>query len=50
MPPEFILEKFDSGMHFISLDEKTVLALTKKGKKVICKVNDLAAFHCANYA
>lgn len=48
MPQIYLLEKFDSGMHFILLDEKTVLALTKNNnKRVICKLNDLVEFHCA---
>lgn len=48
MPTELILQKFDSGMHFLMLDRKTVLALTKNNnKRAICKLNDKVEFHCA---
>jgi uncharacterized protein YdeI (YjbR/CyaY-like superfamily) len=48
MPTEFIIEKFDSGMHFLMLDKKTVLELTKNNnKRAICKLNDQIEFHCA---
>lgn len=48
MATEFILEKFDSGMHFIMLDNKTVKALTKAdNKRAICKLNNEIEFHCA---
>jgi Domain of unknown function (DUF1905)/Bacteriocin-protection, YdeI or OmpD-Associated len=48
MDIEFILEKFDSGMHYIMLDKKTVITLTKDdNKRVICNLNNQIAFHCA---
>ncbi|MDP2037449.1 MAG: YdeI/OmpD-associated family protein [Ignavibacteria bacterium] len=48
MPKEFILEKFDSGMHYIMLDKKTVATLTKdNNKRAICKLNNQLEFHCA---
>lgn len=48
MKTEFILKKFDSGMHYILLDEKTVEGLTQNdNKRAICKVNNEIAFHCA---
>jgi Domain of unknown function (DUF1905)/Bacteriocin-protection, YdeI or OmpD-Associated len=48
MAQEFTLKKFDSGMHFIMLDNKTVKALTKgNNKRVICRLNDTVEFHCA---
>ncbi len=43
-----IVEKFNSGMHYIMLDNKAVVTLTKGGnKRAICKLNDTAEFHCA---
>ncbi len=48
MMKQFVLEKFDSGMHYITLDSKTVLPLTKNGnKRAICKLNNEIEFHCA---
>ncbi|MBC8153320.1 MAG: YdeI/OmpD-associated family protein [Bacteroidetes bacterium] len=48
MATEFVLEKFDSGMHFILLDEETISLLSKnKNKRAICKLNDEVEFHCA---
>ncbi len=48
MTTKCIVEKFDSGMHFIMLDKKTVATLTKGGnKRAICKLNNKAEFHCA---
>ncbi len=47
MATEFLLKKFDSGMHYIMLEEKTVLKLTKnKNKRAICKINNKLDFHC----
>ncbi len=44
----YTLKKFDGGMHFITLDDKTVQSLTKDGnRRVICKMNREVAFHCA---
>ncbi len=44
----YILEKFDSGMHFIMLEESSVKDLTKnKNKRVICTINNILEFHCA---
>ena len=48
MKTEFILEKFDSGMHFIMLDDQTVQTLIKDGNnRVICKLENAVEFHCA---
>lgn len=48
MTTKYIVEKFDSGMHFIMLDKKTVATLTKEGNtRAICKLNDTIEFHCA---
>ena len=48
MATEFVLEKFGSIMHYIMLDKKTVLALTKNDdKRAICRLNDALEFHCA---
>jgi hypothetical protein len=48
MEKEYKLEKFDSGMHFIMLDEKTVKVLSKNGnKRVICTINGTVNFHSA---
>lgn len=44
----FVLKKFDSGMHYIMPDPKTVSDLTKNNnKRVICRLNDTLEFHCA---
>jgi uncharacterized protein YdeI (YjbR/CyaY-like superfamily) len=48
MATEFVLEKFDSGMHFIMLNNDIVNALTKENnKRVKCKMNNEVEFHCA---
>lgn len=48
MATEFILKKFDSGMHYIMLDTKTVSTLTKdNNKRAVCRLNDQVEFHCA---
>lgn len=48
MATEYILEKFDGGMHYIMLDRKTVLALTKnQNRRAICRLNDEVEIHCA---
>lgn len=48
MEAEFLLEKFDSGMHYIVLDKETVSALTKNGSnRVLCQLNGKGTFHCA---
>jgi hypothetical protein len=48
MTKEFILEKFDSGMHFIRVDEETVTTITTgNNKRVICNIQDEVTFHCA---
>lgn len=47
MATEYLLEKFDSGMHYLLLEEETVLELTKNdNKRVICKINNAIEFHC----
>jgi len=48
MTQEYILEKFDSGMHYIMLDKQTVDAFSKNGnKRILCTINDQVEFHCA---
>lgn len=48
MLKEFVLEKFDSGMHYIMLDKKTVSSLTKnENRRAICTINGEVEFHCA---
>jgi hypothetical protein len=48
MATEYILEKFDSGMHYIMLDKKFIATLTKgNNKRAICKLNNEVEFHCA---
>jgi hypothetical protein len=48
MATEYILEKFDSGMHYIMLDKKSIATLTKgNNKRAICKLNNEVEFHCA---
>jgi Bacteriocin-protection, YdeI or OmpD-Associated/Domain of unknown function (DUF1905) len=48
MANEYVLEKFDSGMHYIMLDKNTVMALTKsENRRAICIINGEVEFHCA---
>ncbi len=48
MKATFLVEKFESGMHFILLNQKIVTALTKNGnKRTICRLNDTLEFHCS---
>lgn len=48
MTQEYILEKFDSGMHYMMLDKQTVDAFSKNGnKRILCTINDQVEFHCA---
>lgn len=48
MPKKYLLQKFDNGMHYILLDKKTVLALTKNNnKRAICTLNGVVEFHGA---
>jgi hypothetical protein len=48
MATEYLLEKFDSGMHYIMLDKKSIATLTKAdNKRAICKLNNEVEFHCA---
>ena len=48
METEIVLERFDSGMHYIMLDKKTVAALTKdNNKRAICRLNNQLEYHCA---
>lgn len=45
---EYILQKFETGMHYIILNERNVIHLTKKkNKRVVCRINDQLEFHCA---
>jgi hypothetical protein len=42
------LEKFSSGMHYVMVnDEMLTPFLSKKIKRVMCKINDSLDFHCA---
>lgn len=44
----FVLEKFDSGMHYIMLDEEVVQTLiAHNNHRVMCRLNDQVEFHCA---
>jgi hypothetical protein len=48
MTKEYKLERFDSGMHFIMLDNETVASLTQNdNKRAICTLNKIESFHCA---
>lgn len=48
MAAEYILERFDTGMHYIMLDSKTASAFTKSGnRRVLCKLNDKVELHSA---
>jgi Bacteriocin-protection, YdeI or OmpD-Associated/Domain of unknown function (DUF1905) len=48
MATEYVLEKFDSGMHYIMLDKKTVMTLTKnENRRAICIINGEVEIHCA---
>jgi hypothetical protein len=44
----YTLKKFPIGMHYIMLEEDTVMALTKDGnKRALCLINGQVEFHCA---
>ncbi len=48
MVNEYILEKFDSGMHYIMLDKEIVSEfMTSENNRVLCKLNNQLEFHCA---
>lgn len=48
MTQSFVVHQFDSGMHYILLDKKTVAPFTKNGnKRVLCRLNDQVEFHAA---
>lgn len=48
MTAEYQLKRFESGMHYIMLNEETVTYLTaNNNKRAVCKINDLVEFHCA---
>lgn len=48
MAKEYIVQKFDGGMHYIIPDKKTVQQLTSpENKRVLCRLNDQAVFHGA---
>ena len=48
MNQSFVVHQFDSGMHYILLDKKTVAPLTKNGnRRVLCRLNDQLEFHAA---
>lgn len=48
MPVTYTVEKFETGMHYLQLDKKTALALTRHGnKRAICTINGAVSFHCA---
>lgn len=43
-----ILQKFDSGMHYIQLDEKAVKKwIDNTPKRVLCTINKTVSFHAA---
>lgn len=45
---ELLLQKFDSGMHYILLDQNTTATLTNNGNnRVLCRMNNQLEFHCA---
>ena len=45
---EYILKKFDSGMHYILIDKQLASDLTKNNtKRVLCRLNNEVEFHCA---
>jgi len=44
----FILQRFDSGMHYILLNESDISALiNQSNNRVICTLNEKVHFHCA---
>jgi len=48
MANEYLLEKFDSGMHYIILDKETVNQFTKDNNyRVLCNLNNQIEFNCA---
>jgi uncharacterized protein YdeI (YjbR/CyaY-like superfamily) len=48
MVPTFLLYRFNNGMHYLTLDAKTVQRLTKNNnKRVICRINDEVELHSA---
>jgi hypothetical protein len=48
MASEYILEKFETGMHYIILARKTASAFTQQGiKRVLCTLNDQVEIHSA---
>jgi uncharacterized protein YdeI (YjbR/CyaY-like superfamily) len=48
MTAEYILERFDTGMHYIALDEKTASAFTQSGnRRVLCTLNEKVELHSA---
>jgi len=45
---DYLIEKFNSGMHFIKLDPVTVSTFTpNENQRLICRLNDQVDFHCA---
>jgi hypothetical protein len=48
MVTQYQLEKFDSGMHYIMVDNSIVDSFKIIGdKRAICRLNDQIEFHCA---
>lgn len=48
MATQYTVERFEGGMHYIVLDEATILPFTANGnKRIICKFNNSVSFHCA---
>jgi Domain of unknown function (DUF1905) len=44
----FTLQKFDSGMHYFLVDEKSIHKFISKEKtRCICTLNNMISFHCA---
>lgn len=48
MPKTYLLEKFDSGMHYIMVDQKTIATIIQNtNTRAICTLNNSVEFHCA---
>lgn len=46
--PKYILQKFDSGMHYILIPDDIANRICKNGNtRAICKLNETETFHCA---
>lgn len=48
MSTTYLLEKFDSGMHYIMVDQKTIATIIPNtNTRAICTLNNSVEFHCA---